>query len=213
MRHLTLALTVAVVAAATTVAGTLVEVEVTGTVEFNQISAPPLGQAMSNDPATLTFVVDSDNFVDSGTFPTRGYVIDETSFELTLGSVTIGLKDPFPAGETPYFVLRDNDPAVDGFFVATSVDFPTGVPINQEGIFETFRNNYSVTYGGSTLSSLDILGALGTYDFTGLTVFNWTITDGPFDAMLIEFAQMTITPEPTGLLLLALGGALLVRRR
>ena len=68
------------------------------------------------------------------------------------------------------------------------------MPISQTGIFGQFNNNYSVTYTGDTLPSLDILDALGTYDFTGLTVFNWTIDDGPFNAMGIIFEQMTIEP-------------------
>jgi hypothetical protein len=170
----------------------VVEVTVDGTVDFNQIGASPLGDANAGDPVTITFQVDSDNFVNSPTFPTRGYVIDQMSFNMTLGAVTIGLENPFPAGTTPYFVLRDNDPAVDGFFVATSVDFPIGVPLDQAGIFGQFTSNYSVGYDGGTLSSLDILGALGTYDFTGLQVFGWSIDDGPFNAMGINFQQMTI---------------------
>ncbi|MHC5002213.1 MAG: hypothetical protein ACYTJ0_03745 [Planctomycetota bacterium] len=197
MRYAAIASSFVVLAAGTATAGVPVEVTVTGVVEFNQIGAPPLGDVVPGDQATLTFMLDSDVFMDSMNFPTRGYEIDQSSFVLTMGAVSIGLQDPFPAGETPYFVLRDNDPAVDGFFVATDLDFPIGVPINQLGIFEQFRNSYSVTYGGDTLDSLDILGALGTYDFDGLTVFNWTIGDGPFDAMGLIFEQMTITADLT----------------
>jgi hypothetical protein len=177
-------------------AGVTVKVTVIGTVGFNQIGAPPLGLANGGDPATLTFLLDSDLFTNSVSFPTRGYHIDQTSFTLTVGAATVGLQSPFPAGETPYFVLRDNDPAVDGFFTATSVDFPIAVPLSQTGIFTQFKNNYSVTYGGSTLSSLNILGALGTYNFAGLSVFNWTIDDASFNAMDINFAGMKIEACP-----------------
>ena len=177
-------------------AGVPVKVTVTGTVVSNQINPPPLGNANVGDPATLVFEVDSDTFTNSPNFPTRGYDIDQTSFALTMGATTIGLQSPFPAGQTPYFVIRNDDPAVDGFFTATSLDFPLGVPVNQTGIFGQFLNNYSVTYVGTTLTSLDILDALGTYDFTGLTVFNWTIDDGPFNPLIIDFAQMTIECAP-----------------
>jgi hypothetical protein len=181
--------------AGTAGAGVTVDVTVTGFVEFNQIGAPPLGDANPGDPASLTFSVDSDVFMDSMNFPTRGYEIDQSSFVLTLGAVSIGLADPFPGGQTPYFVIRNDDPAVDGFFTSTNLDFPLGVPLNQMGIFGLFLNNYSVTYTGDTLGSLGILDALGTYDFDGLTVFNWTVDDGPFNAMGLVFEQMTISAE------------------
>ena len=175
-------------------AGTLVMVTAHGEVEFNQIRTPPLGDVSSGEAVTMTFVVDSDIFDNSASFPTRGYIIDQATFSLAFDSATMTLQDPFPATETPYFVIRDNDPAVDGFFVATNVDFPFGfgVPLNQTGIFGQFKNSYNVTYTGDTVPSLDILDALGTYDFTGLTVFSWTIDDGPFNAMFIIFNQMTI---------------------
>jgi hypothetical protein len=153
----------------------------------------------------MTFMLDSTDFFDSPNFPTRGYVIDQASYSFMLGSVTVGLQDPFPAGQTPYFVLRDNDPAVDGFFLSTNVDFPFGVPLSEEGQIEQFVSNFSVAYNNDPLSSLDILDAGGVYDFDGLTNFNFTIGDGPFDAMGLVFEQLTITiiPAPATLALLA----------
>ena len=44
------------------VAGTPVMVTVTGTVEFNQVNTPPLGDVNPGDPATMTFMLDSDIF-------------------------------------------------------------------------------------------------------------------------------------------------------
>ena len=52
---------------------------------------------------------------------------------------------------------------------------------------------FGATYGGSLLSSLDILDAQGTYDFTGLTVFNWAIEDGPFSPLGMVFDDFTIS--------------------
>lgn len=174
--------------------GVLVAVTATGEVEYNLVSEPSLGDVIPGDKAKMTFVVDSDVFMDSSFFPTRGYDIDLSTFSLAFNGTVLGLQDPFPAGETPYFVIRDNDPAVDGFFVSTNVDLPMGVPISQVGIFDQFRNNYLVTYTGDTLPSLDILNVLGIYDYSGLTVFNWTVDDGPFNSLGVIFEQMTIEP-------------------
>ena len=188
----------AFVVAAPAHAGTQVMVTITGEVEFNQINRPPMDAVGFGETATMRFVVDSDVFTDSEFFPTRGYHIDPWSYSLTFDSAAVELQDPFPAGQTPYFVIRDNDPAVDGFFTATNVNFPfgAGLPLNSSGIFGQFQDSFRVTYTGDTLPSLDILDALGTYDFTNLTVFGWTIEDGPFEAMFILFSQMTIEAVP-----------------
>jgi hypothetical protein len=167
-----------------------VVVTVEGEVEFNSVSAPPLGPIPDGAPATMTFEVDAGVFVDDPSFPTRGYPIDPASFSLTMGGVTVGLANPLP--QPAYFVLRDNDPAVDGFMLSDSTSFPTGVPLAVGGAFGAFRDNFYVTYGGSLLSSLDITLAAGSYDFTGLAVFNWTITDGPFDPIGLLFSSLTI---------------------
>ncbi|MHC4129797.1 MAG: hypothetical protein ACYSUA_16850, partial [Planctomycetota bacterium] len=155
-----------------------VEVTVTGTVAFNGIGDPPLGDAMSGDPASLTFLVDSANFVDGIPGDTRGYEIDQASFVLTVGPAMVGLADPFPPGETPFFTLADGIPVSDRFWVSTSTNSPGGVPLEQE-------------------PSLDILDALGIYDFDGLTSFGfnlWAIFPDNV-AMEIDFEQMTISAE------------------
>lgn len=170
-----------------------VRVTITGEVEFNAIANPPLGNAGPGTAATLTFLVDSDDFLDSPNFPTRGYAIDPASFELDLGGTVIGLQSPLP--QTTYFVLRDNDPAVDGFLVSRNIEFPTGVPLAQNGNFGPFVQDWYVTYGGTTLSSLDITDAYGSYDFGGLTVFNWTVDDGPFQPLGLIFGSLTIAAE------------------
>ena len=178
-----------------TVAADEVQVTVTGTIEFNQVGDPPLGNGGSGDPCSMSFLVDSDNFEDSLNFPTRGYIIDESSFVLNWNGSPIALQNPFPG--TPYFVLRDNDPAVDGFFLGTNVDVPFGgISLEQVGIFGNFAVNWSQTYTGDTLSSLDILDALGSYDFTNLTVFNWSILDGPFDAAFMIPDKLSIEAAP-----------------
>ncbi len=191
-----IALAVLIAALTTTSAGAVpVQVTITGTVEDNQITIPPFDTVVPLDAAVLTFEVDSDVFINSPNFPTRGYPIDPASFSLLLGAAELGLQDPFPPSQTPYFSLRDNDPAVDGFFVATSFDLPIGVPLDVTGAFDQFRNLFSVTYEGDVLSSLDITGAAGTYDFDQLTVFGWTIDDGPFQPLLVIFSELTISVD------------------
>lgn len=176
-----------------------VEVRVTGTVEWNQVSAPPLGLGAPGDPVEMRFLLHTDQFVNGTVFPTRGYVIDPSSFVFAIGSGVVGLQNPFPPGSTPYFVLRNDDPAVDGFMLELDPDaaWPVGIPLEQVGIFGNFRDNFYVTYAGTVLESLDLAGALGTWDFNLLEVYNWTVDDDAFNAIGILFQQMTILEAGT----------------
>lgn len=192
-------------AAATVAQADLYEVSINGEVEFNQISGGGLGSINVGESISYSFLVDSDLFV-NGSFPVRGYEVDQSSFKLSAsGGYSGGLASPYPG--TPYFVLRNNDPAVDGFFLTTdNVDgFPAGVATDEVGGFGDFTAQFSVGYTGSTLDSLDIADAVGSYDFTGISSFYFAITDGPFDAMGMIFSDMTITavPAPAAFCLLA----------
>lgn len=189
-----------------------VTVTATGTVVFNGITAAPLSAVGGGESATMSFEVDSGNFVDGVPGDTRGYLIDPASFVLAFGGGTsVGLLDPFPSGQTPYFTLVEGFPVSDGFFVSTSPVSPGGVPLSQS----PYNFSLDLGYVGSTLSSLDILDAVGTYDFGGLTRFGfdiWRVV--PDNVVLgIDFAQLVITPEPASLVLLALGGVFAIRRR
>lgn len=186
----------------------VIEVSITGDIAFNQIGTGDLSAANSGDAVVMSFRLDSNNFVDSVNFPVRGYVIDSSSFSFTAGSASVGMADPLPAGTTPYFVVRESDPVVDGFFVGTNLDgFPNGVPSDSAGAFGPFMPNFSVSYSGDTLTTLSILDALGVYDFAGLMSFGFTVDDGPFAAMEVNFSQMSIqaVPLPAGLWLLLSG--------
>lgn len=204
-------LAVTVLAVTTTEAG-IVTVIVTGQVIFNAIGDPPLSGVGFGDNVEMSFEVDSDDFVDGVPGDTRGYEIDQSSFSLTFDTpASVQLLNPFPAGETPYFTLVDGFPVSDGFFVSTSPFSPGGVPLEQEPI----NANLSLGYTEDTLTSLDILDALGTYGFGGLTSFGfnlWSIFPDNI-AMDIDFMQMTIVPEPATLGLLTLGLLALRRRR
>ncbi len=200
--------------AAGTAAAAPVLVEINGVVYGNQINPAPLGDVNPGETATISFLVDTDNFV-NGSFPTRGYAIDPGSFSVDFsGGTSIGANPGF-AGPA-YFVVRNNDPAADGFFLSQGLDFPSDIPLAQAGAFGDFGARFNVSYTGDTLDSLDIADAAGTYDFTGLTVFGMGINDGPFEDVLgIDFSSMTITvvPAPSALALVGLGGLVAGRRR
>ena len=211
MSKLIAALAVAALAVHAATAGT-VTVEITGSVTFNGIGSPPLSAVGGGDQAVVSFTVDSDNFVDGVPGDTRGYVIDPSSFALAFDTpVSVGLLDPFPAGETPYFTLVDGFPVSDGFFVSTSPVSPGGVPLEQTPV----NANFDLGYTGDTLSSLDILDAVGTYGFGGLTRFSFNLWQVFPDNVVLDmdFEQMTIVPEPTTLALLGPLGFLIRRRR
>lgn len=196
----TLATIVALVLLASTGAqAEIVRVEATGIVIFNGIGASPLGDVSGAEDATMTFLVDSDMFMDGVPGDTRGYPIDMSSFSLSFsGGVDVGLLSPFPAGQTPYFTLVDGFPVSDGFFVSTNNVSPGGVPLSQEPV----NFNLDLGYVGETLTSLEILDAVGVYDFDGLTRFGFNLWQVVPDnvVMDIDFSQLTIQveePSPT----------------
>jgi len=192
----------------------VVTVTVTGDVLFNGIGNPPLSGVTGADTAEMSFEVDSNVFVDGIPGDVRSYPIDQSSFSLryTPSGVTVGLANPFPAGQTPYFSLVDGFPVSDGFFVSTSTSSPGGVPLSQSPV----QANLDLGYVGSTLSSLNILDAVGTYGFGGLTRFSFTLWQISPDntVMEMDFVSMTIVPEPATFGVSALSGlAVLARRR
>jgi hypothetical protein len=162
-------------------------------VEYNQITVGSLGDVSAGDPFTWTFLVDSDDFLNSSFYNTRGYPIDLESFSATFGPSTLGFKDPFPG--IPYFVLRESDPVADGFFMAQdNVDWPyPDCPLDEVGILGDFAVHFEVGYTGDTLATLDILDAVGTYDYTGLTSFYTVVMDGWAEPMGLEYGQLTIS--------------------
>jgi hypothetical protein len=187
------AIILAMLLSAAPILAATVNVEIFGTVEYEQVNFGQFANVHPGDQIVVSFAVDSETYI-SGSFPTRAYAIDLASFTLDIGSVTVGLQDPFPAGQTPYFVLRDNDPAVDGFFLSLGPDNPFALPLSEPANFDDyFGAAFSVGYTGDSLGSLSILDAVGNYEYDGLTNFNFAIVDGPFDAIGCIFEQMVIT--------------------
>ncbi len=195
----------------------LVRVEVTGEWDFGMVRSGVLN-GVNSGPASMSFDVDSNVFIDSGNFPTRGYSIIEDSFVLTLNGISVGMPNPYvPAGETPLFILRNNDPAVDGFFLGSNVDgFPDGVSINNAGLIDPFLGVlFSATYLNDPLPSLDILDAVGTYTFANLSSFNWGLDDAgnQFAGMIFDQFTISVVPAPAAATILAPAGLLAFRRR
>ena len=203
-----------VAATAPRAAAVEVRVTVAGTVDFNQIQGNQANVA-GGDPVTMSFSVDSDSFVDSPNFPVRGYALDPASFQLSVGGNPIPFADPQPFGPA-YFVLRDNDPAVDGFFLSRNIDVPQPVSVNIPGLTQVHELNFSRTFNdGAPLPSLDILDALGTYGTENLSVFDWSVglfgnAGGSYNYESITLAAV---PEPASLGFVGVAGLALLRRR
>ena len=135
MRRLLTVLTIALLSIAFMLpvqAGTLVMVTATGQVEFNQIGAPPLGDVNPGDPAVMTFIVDSDVFMDSASFPTRGYDIDPSVIaEQTIDKLLVFFFHEIPShlsgpGQFSFvrveFLVQIDIPPDTGMFREQSVD-------------------------------------------------------------------------------------------
>ncbi|MEZ6244074.1 MAG: hypothetical protein R3B57_13650 [Phycisphaerales bacterium] len=193
------------------------QVVMNGTIDYNQAHGNIFENLSPGDDISYSFLVDGNVYLDSASFNVRGYDIIDGSFQVSGagGTVVAGLADPFPFGATPYFVIRDNDPAVDGFYLTWGgVDFPGGLPTEVPGVIgDPFEAAFEVSYAGSTLSSLDIAGATGTYDYTGIQSFYFNLVDLGFEAVGINYVNMTITKVPAPATLFALAPLAMLRRR
>lgn len=195
----------------------IVQVQIHGVVEYNQIRGGQLDRAIIKSGAvtTVSFLLDSTQFMnDPDGLPTRGYFVNAASFQATFNGVVIGMENPYQNGQ-PMFVLRDNDPAVDGFFLSNGTAYDAPVNMTEQGLAGPLGRHFKVTYTGDTLSSLNITDAVGHYDYDGLMAFYDTVDDGGQDPMGIEFMSMdiTIVPTPGALPLIAAAGLVGIRRR
>jgi len=89
-------------------------------------------------PDTLSFTVSSDNYSDNAARPTRGYVIDPSSFSLVASGVNLAVALNSPT----YFVLRNNAPGVDGVFLSGDTNYDSDFTATVPGAAPTFYFNY-----------------------------------------------------------------------
>ena len=176
----------------------------------------PVGSAV-----TMSFMVDSTNFSNNPSFPTRGYVIDPTSFSLTAGTANVQVSLASPT----YFVLRNNDPRTDGFFLSSNTSFDSDFTATVPGMSQTFSLNFHQSWqeggAGTTstkLNSLNIADAVGSFTPAGISVYQFDLQiGGGFIATTYNPATITISavPEPSSYALMALGlaGVAAVARR
>jgi PEP-CTERM motif len=125
----------------------------------------------------------------------------------------VAMDNPQPGGTTPYFVLRNNDPAIDGFFLSPGVDLDFPLSVRIPGLAPAHELSFKHTLAnGTTLSSLNILDAAGSYNLS-TNVSSYLFGIGRFGNLGAEYVpgQLTITvvPEPAALWLMGLGGGVL----
>jgi len=169
-----------------------VRVVIEGVVERNDFVSGTFMAVRPNDPVRIQIDLDSQNFLNSPNLPgrTRGYRFGPSNFTMTVGPVTTGLRSNVAAA---YFVMRNNDPGVDGFFISTGTDIDVGIPLNM------IPNNYGIaflrTFSSNTIfSSLDILPACRAYGFEFMSSYNFTVELGEFSTPLIfVYEKITLT--------------------
>jgi hypothetical protein len=174
----------------------IVTIECIGSVEYNQINVGVFADVNPGDPVHAVFTIDSDDFIDSATYGVRSYPIDLASYQLQIGAAgPVPLVNPQPDGATSYFVLRNDDPAADGFFLSNDPEWPYINPsLDEPGQIDPYMGfHWEVGYNGDVLSSLDVLDAVGSYTYDGLTSFYTAIQDSWADAMGLEYAEIIIS--------------------
>lgn len=178
----------------------IVRVTVTGTVENNAFpnnGTNTFGGIAPGAPVLLVMDLDSNVYLDSPNLPgkTRGYNILPGQMHLTIGSVTVARRETTAA----YFVLRNNDPRADGFFISQGTDIDTEIPLQMVpanyGI--QFQRTFSIDtvppLPDDSLTSLDLLQAQGTWAYNDLSVFNFAIGLGEFSLpMILDYQTITV---------------------
>lgn len=191
-----------VMAASALASGETVRVVVTGEVESNGFTSGTFAGVPSGAPVTMTIDLDSTNFLDSAAFPgrTRGYRFFASTFSLRIGSVVTTLT-PSAVG---FFVVRNDDPRVDGFFISQGTDLDTMVPLAMTptnfgiAFSRTFNNPLPPPALDPTLPSVNILDAVGTWGFENISSYNFTVERNEnITPMILAYETITISVLPS----------------
>jgi hypothetical protein len=176
----------------------VVHVRITGSVESNQFRTGLLAGVPAGAAVEMRFDVDSGVFVNSPT-PSlanrvRGYRVINSTFVLTIG----GRNVPLLGAPVWNFVIRNNDPGVDGFFISAGTDVPTQIPVAIN--VANYGVEYSRTFaGGGTLPSLNILDAVGSWAFDDISSYNFNIARGEISVPCVMVAEtVTISVDAPG---------------
>ena len=183
----------------------IVRVTVTGVVENNAFTTGTFAGIAPGAPVTMTVDLDSNDYLDSPNLPgvTRGYRFNPNTFSLTIGAVTTTLRTT-PSTPPAYFVLRNNDPRVDGFFISQGTDIDTQIPLDMTPA------NYGIAFlrtfnsipptppdPDPTLNSVDILDAVGSWAFDNLSNYNFNIgLNENITPLVLEYQTITIAAVP-----------------
>lgn len=175
-----------------------VRVVVTGEVESNGFTTGNYAGVPSGAPVSMVIDLDATNFVDSALLPgrTRGYRFYASTFSLHIGAISTTLT-PSAAG---FFVVRNDDPRVDGFFISQGTDIDTMVPLDMVptnfgiAFARTFNNPLPPPALDPTLPSVDILDAVGTWGFENISSYNFTIErNESITPMILAYERITIS--------------------
>lgn len=188
----------AVVCLGSVVQAETVRVVVTGEVESNGFTTGTYAGVPSGAPVTMTIDLDSTNFLDSAALPgrTRGYRFFASTFSLQIGTITSTLT-PSAVG---FFVVRNDDPRVDGFFISQGTDIDTMVPLDMTptnfgiAFSRTFNNPLPPPALDPTLPSVDILDAVGSWAFDNISSYNFTVERNEIiTPMILAYQTITIS--------------------
>ncbi len=195
-----------VVAGLTTLAAAahadIVRVTITGNVEQNRFVSGALMGVPAGAPVTVVLDLDSTNYISSVALPTRvrAYPIVGNSLVFTAGSVSVTRNLTYAAN----FCVRNDDPRADGFFLSQGTDLPTEIPLSL-GLTTPFGVQFSRTFSIDTpfptpdnsLTSLDILGALGSWGYEDISSFNFLVAQGENNVpMVLGYERITIAALP-----------------
>jgi hypothetical protein len=154
-------------------AATDVRVVIRGVVESNSFRTGTWASVRANDPVRVQIDLDSTNYLDSPNLPgrTRGYRFSPSTFTMSVGSIVAPLRSNVTSA---YFCLRNNDPAVDGFFISQGTDIDVQIPLQMtpDGYGIAFARTFDIS---PVLSSLNILGACRSYAFENMSSYNFNI--------------------------------------
>ncbi|HYD01318.1 MAG TPA: GC-type dockerin domain-anchored protein [Phycisphaerales bacterium] len=177
--------TLAVVcAAAPTVLAAPVRVTVMGTVEYNSFNSGTFAQSVApaGSPVVMTIELDSTDYLDSPNLPgiTRGFRFGPEDFSLRIADAQTTLA---AGGPQAYFVLRNDDPRVDGVFISQGTDIDTQVPlaITPVGFGIAFQRTFDgappppSTDPDPTFTSLELTEAVGSWGLENLSAYHMAV--------------------------------------